>query len=68
MVTWCSWRSLAEAEQRGGRGAASAVGVAPRGASVPAIGWARTTSPWRPTSSSGLAPTKPSTENRKQPG
>ena len=34
-----------------------------RGA-VPAIGWARTRSPARATSSSGVAPTNPSTEKR----
>ena len=54
MVTWCSWRSLVEARSDAAR-RWSSVGSPLRGA-VPAIGWERTTSPARDTSSSGLAP------------
>ena len=62
MVWRCSSRVFEEAS-RAAASRASVLGSPLRGA-VPAMGWARTRSPARATRSSGVAPTKPSTEKR----
>ena len=66
MVIWCSTRFLSDASSSAAL-RWSASGSPVRGV-VPAIGWARTMSPTRETSSSGLAPTKPSTAKHNAAG
>ncbi len=66
MVIWCSTRFLSDASSSAAL-RWSASGSPVRGV-VPAIGWARTMSPTRETSSSGLAPTKSSTAKHSAAG
>ena len=66
IVIWCSSRSFVDANNEAASRASARRVAAAR--AVPAIGCERTMSPARDTSSSGLAPTNPSTLYRWQPG